>query len=56
MRSHIGSVLSGGSALSMGISIQEVQDWFDLQESFSGVSYDVGLYNKVRIYSFERLQ
>lgn len=38
--SHIGAVLSGGSAINMAIVIEEVEEYFQYLESFPGVSFN----------------
>lgn len=46
VRSHIGNVLSGGTAINMAIVIEEDKEYFDyLRKTFSGVKFDMEAMN-----------
>lgn len=47
--SHIGAVLSGGSAINMAIVIQETDEYFNFLETFPGVSFDHVKLQEVRV-------
>lgn len=49
VRSHIGAVLSGGTAINMAIVIAEIKDYFDYLQTLPGVVFDLDKLQQVRL-------
>eukprot|EP00923_Selenidium_pygospionis_P042838 GHVN01073927.1.p1 GENE.GHVN01073927.1~~GHVN01073927.1.p1 ORF type:complete len:644 (+),score=44.48 GHVN01073927.1:1585-3516(+) len=56
VRSHIGSVLSGGTAINIAINIEETPEYFQyLEQTFPGVRWDWNQFNQANHWVKERV-